>query len=390
MRTTVNIVRVLVALLFIVSGLVKANDPLGLTYKMEEFFEIWNISLANSSFFAKDFLIDTFTFLHGKALGLSIIMITLEIVAGVALLTGWKKTFVLYILLVLIIFFTFLTAYAFLAKNADGTPKFRSCGCFGDCIPIAPLTSFIKDIALLVLISFLLIYRRYINPWLTANRQVAAIIASFLVTIFIQWYVLNYLPIADCLPYKKGNNIAEQMKLPPNAIPDSFAMKFIYERDGKKYEFGIDEFPEDLDKYTFVDRTQKLVRKGNAMPAISGFSLTDPGSTDLAPQILEEPKAILYFVLSFNDANDWISNLKELYIAAKTKNIPFFIASPDAAKGRVVLASAGLSEILVLNADNTAVKTAARTNPTVFYMEKGTVVEKLSYRKTDHLINKLK
>lgn len=390
MRTSVNIVRVIVALLFIISGLVKANDPLGLTYKMEEFFEVWNISLASSSFFAKDLLISFFTFLHGKALWLSILMITLEIVAGVALLTGWKKNFILYLLLVLIVFFTFLTAYAFLAKNPDGTPRFRSCGCFGDCIPIAPLTSFIKDIVLLAMISFLIIFRSYINPWLTTNKQLATIGAAFLVTIFFQWYVLNYLPVADCLPYKKGNNIAEQMKLPPNAVPDSFAMKFIYEKGGQRYEFDIDQLPADLDQYTFIDRTQKLVRKGNAVPAITGFSLTDPDGNDLVPQILEEPKAIIFFVLDFEDANDWIGDLKKIYTTAKTGNIPFFVATPDASKGKIILSSGGLSEILILNADNTAVKTAARTNPTVYYLEKGNVVEKLSIRKTDHLLNNLK
>ena len=158
MRTAVTIVRTIVGVLFIVSGLVKANDPLGLSYKMQEFFEIWNTGLASSGSFLKSPLIAVFQFFHDHSLALSVIMITLEIVAGVALLLGWMKRSVLNLLLVLILFFTFLTAYAFLSG------KFKNCGCFGDCLPITPFASFIKDLVLLVMIGFLLVFQRYITP----------------------------------------------------------------------------------------------------------------------------------------------------------------------------------------------------------------------------------
>src|SRR5215217_6076749 len=114
MKTLVTIVRTIVAVLFIVSGMVKANDPLGLSYKMQEFFEIWNTDLAASGFFLKNPLISLFTFLHEHSLALSIFMNALEIMAGIALLLGWARRSVLAMLLVLMVFFTFLTAYAFL------------------------------------------------------------------------------------------------------------------------------------------------------------------------------------------------------------------------------------------------------------------------------------
>jgi uncharacterized membrane protein YphA (DoxX/SURF4 family) len=231
MRIAVNIVRIFVGLLFIISGLVKANDPLGLTYKMQEFFEVWNASLNQSSFFAKDALISIFNFFHEHSLALSIIMITLEIIAGVALWIGWRKKFVLNLLLLLIIFFTFLTAYAYWSG------KFKSCGCFGDCIPITPMTSFLKDVLLLVLIGFLIAFQRYIQPLFTSRINSLIMLGSLILTLAFQWYVLNYLPVVDCLPFKKGNNISEQMKIPPNAIQDSFAMKFIYKKMIKNTSF---------------------------------------------------------------------------------------------------------------------------------------------------------
>src|SRR5215217_5570217 len=103
MRAAVNIARILVGILFIVSGLVKANDPLGLSYKMQEFFDVWNTDLAASGFFLKTPLIGLFTFINAYSLALSIGMITLEIMAGIALLIGWQKKGVLLLLSVLIV-----------------------------------------------------------------------------------------------------------------------------------------------------------------------------------------------------------------------------------------------------------------------------------------------
>ena len=181
---------------------------------MQEFFEVWNGSLTSSSFFAKNFLIQSFHFLNDQSLALSMIMITLEIIAGVALLIGWRKKAVLSLLFILIVFFTFLTAYAYWSG------KFKNCGCFGDCLPISPLTSFLKDLILLALILFLLFSQRYIQPIFSKRVQSLALLASLLFALGLQWYVLNYLPLADCLPFKKEASIPEKMKIPANAVQD--------------------------------------------------------------------------------------------------------------------------------------------------------------------------
>src|SRR5215831_606048 len=157
MKPVLNITRILVGVLFIFSGLVKANDPLGLSYKMKEFFEIWNSDLEHSSFFLRNILINLFQYLHEHSLTLSIFMIAFEIIAGVALLLGWRMKIFSWLLLLLIVFFTFLTGYAFYSG------RFTNCGCFGDCIPITPQTSFLKDIILTVLIIFLFANRRNIH-----------------------------------------------------------------------------------------------------------------------------------------------------------------------------------------------------------------------------------
>ena len=113
MKTFINISRFIIGTLFIFSGLIKANDPLGLSYKMQEFFEVWDMHQFND-----------------YTLTLSVIMIAFEIIAGVAVLLGWKMRIFSWLLLGLILFFTFLTAYALFSG------KIRECGCFGDCIPL--------------------------------------------------------------------------------------------------------------------------------------------------------------------------------------------------------------------------------------------------------------
>ena len=132
MQNFIKIIRWSVGLLFIFSGLIKANDPMGLSYKMQEFFEVWGM-----------------TFLNDYTLALSLIMNTLEIVAGIALLIKFPYKQTLWLLLGLIVFFTFLTGYALFSG------KIKTCGCFGDCIPLTPQTSFIKDILLFICIVIL-------------------------------------------------------------------------------------------------------------------------------------------------------------------------------------------------------------------------------------------
>src|SRR5882762_12008853 len=144
MNIPVGIARVIVGVLFIFSGLVKANDPLGLSYKMQEFFEVWH-----------------FHWLDNYTLIFSIVMIVFEIVAGVAILLGWRMKLFSWLLLLLIIFFTFLTGYAYLSG------KVRECGCFGDCIPLTAGQSFAKDLLLLALIVFLFVNRNKIKPFLS-------------------------------------------------------------------------------------------------------------------------------------------------------------------------------------------------------------------------------
>ena len=387
MKKTINITRIFVGVLFIFSGLVKANDPLGLSYKMQEFFEVWSDGLAKGSFFLNHFLINFFHFLHEHSLALSVIMIAFEIIAGVALLLGWKMKLFSWLLLLLIIFFTFLTGYAFLSG------KFKNCGCFGDCIPITSKTSFLKDIVLTILIIFLFNYRKKIKPFFSARVTMISLLAAIALSFGIQWYMLNYLPVMDCLAFQKGTNIAENMKIPADAIPDSTVITFVYKKDGKEIEFTADKFPVDFNDstYKFISRYDKIIRKGkNNEPPIKGFALSGITDIDSTQIVLSQPYAVLLFCQDFSvPVSKWENSFSKVYAEAKNKKVPVYIITTNLADASNALAGTSFAGIPVFKCDFTAIRTAARTNPCLYLLKEGTIIGKWSYRRMTNVLDKL-
>ncbi len=366
MNLLVTIIRILVGLLFIFSGLVKANDPLGLSYKMQEFFELWHLSR-----------FDNWT------MWLSVLMNGFEIIAGFALLIGWQKRIMLWLLLALIVFFTFLTGYTYI------TGKPTNCGCFGDCLLISSKTSFLKDVALTLMIAFLLWQQHWIRPLFTnrINNLLMAIITFF--SFGFQWYTLTYLPVVDCLPYKKGNNIQEKMKMPLNAIPDSTVITFVYEKDGKLVEFTADKFPDDFNTppYVFKSRYDKLIRKGsNNEPPIKGFILSGITGIDSTSIILAHPQTVLLFIENFSSpVSAWEEKFSEIYKEANAKNIPVYVVTGNLEQAYRNFAATAFASVPVLRCDFTAIRTAARSNPTLYLIESGTVTGKWSDERMDQV-----
>ena len=396
MKKVLLIVRIFVGVLFIFSGLIKANDPHGLGYKMQEFFEVWNEGLSSSSFFLKNILISLFDFFHGHALLLAVVMIALEIIAGFALIIGWQMRFFSWLLLLMIIFFTFLTGYAWLAKKADGSPKFTNCGCFGDCIPITPDISFTKDIILTFLIILLFFFRKKIMPALSARASLLLMLAVTIFSFGVQWYSLTYLPALDCLPFKKGKNITEQMKLPANAIPDSVVITYVYEKGGNKIEFTADKFPADFNSntYKFIKRYDKVVRKGkNNQPPIKGFIVTGNTDTDSTEYILSRSYALVLFAEDFSTpVKEWSNQFEKIYKQAHEKNIPAFLITTRLNEAPAALAGTSFAGIQKLKCDVTLVRTAARSNPCLYILKHGTIIGKWSdkqFGKANAEVNKI-
>ena len=402
MKIAVNLIRVFVGLLFIFSGLVKANDPLGTAYKMEEYFEVWNRDLVSGSFFMKNMLINFFHFLNDHTLFLSITMNAFEIIAGAALLLGWRMKLFSWLLLVLMILFTILTGYTY----RTGQPT--NCGCFGDCIKITPQFSFYKDVLLSALILIILFTRKYIRPLFNPRVNTALMFAVTVFSFGLQWYSLRYLPPVDCLPFKKGNNIPEKMKLPANAVPDVFETRLVYENinTNEKKTMSQDEFNNSKiweDSTWKWDTTlTKLVKKGkNNEPPIRGFSLIGPTILDtitgqetkeVTSTVLTLPQVLLFFNTELpRKTPSWKNDLLEVYTEANKKGIPFYFvySNRDSAISRY--SNLGFTNTDALSLDLTAIRTAARSNQTLYLLKQGNVAGKWSYAELDdakRVINK--
>ena len=356
MQNFLKIVRWTVGLLFIFSGLIKANDPLGLSYKMQEFFDVWGIQ-----------------FLNDYTLAFALVMNTLEIVAGIALLIQFPYKQTLWLLLGLIVFFSFLTGYALFSG------KIKTCGCFGDCIPLTPKTSFIKDIVLLVSIVILLINHKKAK---SNTHKYLGIFILLLATTSVgygQYYVLDHLPFIDCLPYKAGNDIAEKMKEPVGAIKDSVSIQMEFEKDGKAYFFDANHFPENFDStYVYKNRKEVVVSKGNGLvPAIIDFEITNLNGIDTTQALFATEIPYVLVLAGKIEANvPWENLVTSLH---KKYKLVYVVTSDKAG------AQQFLSKENILIGDITMLKTAARVWPSLLVMNGSTIMQKTSY--IDYLEN---
>jgi len=355
MKIILNLLRIIVGVLFIFSGLIKANDPLGLSYKMEEFFEVLHL-----------------TFLSPYSLAYSVLMNAFEIIAGVAVLVGYRMRIFSVLLLLLIIFFTFLTGYALFSGTI------RECGCFGDCIKLTAVETFWKDVILLVMILVIFFYRNQIQP---VKRAGIALLIATVLSFGIQWYTLKHLPFVDCLAYKVGNNIPEKMKLPPGATPDVYEMMFIYEKDGQKKEFTADNYPWSDSTWKFVDRKDKLVKKGNAEPAIKDFILTDLDGVNQTESILSETKPVyLFLVQNVQKAGSgWDVKMKALQDKWKNQGILIYGVTASTKEEIAAFKQQHGLEFPFVQMDGVAIKTAGRSNPCLILLDKGTIKGKWHY-----------
>ena len=366
MRFIYSILRYLVGSIFIFSGLIKINDPVGTQIKLEEYFGV----------FSTDFT-SLFELLVPFALLISIALCTLEIIIGIALLMNYKMRIVLKLLLSLIVFFTFLTFYsAYFNKVTD-------CGCFGDAIKLTPWESFYKDIILLVFsisIYFLnknlknqvgLFYIKIFDDKVFRN---GIIIVSTIICLIISFSAINFLPFIDFRAYKIGNYIPDLMN-PSEELKYSYIM----EKEGREYEF--ESYPLD-ESFTF--KKIKLLNP-EAQPKITDYSLWNETGDYTNESFLGNKLFIIIhdvnkMGLKGRKLEDFISHLKILVSNINFWIEPIIITSSDSKSFNDFKEKYNI-EIKNVYGDATVLKTIIRSNPGFFLLRNGTVTGKWHYNK---------
>jgi uncharacterized membrane protein YphA (DoxX/SURF4 family) len=365
-KIALNFSRLFVGILFIFSGLIKANDTLGFGYKLEEYFDVFQLS-----------------FFSPYATGIAMFLCILEIVLGALLLFGFWGKKVATGLLGIIIFFTFLTFVSAAFKVVT------SCGCFGDAIPLTPWQSFSKDLVLLVLIVYLFIYRDKILP-LTQNagQQKIALIAVTALSFIFTIYTYTYLPVIDFLPYKVGASIPEAMKIPEGATPDEFLIMYQLKNKatGAKKEMSDKDYLKteiwkDANWEIVGDPVQKLIKKGYE-PKIKDLNISDASGTDYTKELIENPYYNLIIVaynLKYTNA-EAIGKLNALTMDATEQfNIRTVLLTSNSAQDAAAFSKSNklLSEIFY--ADAVPLKSMVRANPGLILLKNGVVINKWSF-----------
>lgn len=355
--------RFFVGIIFIFSGLIKANDPLGFGYKLEEYFEVFHID-----------------FLNSFAVAIAIIICALEIILGVALLLGIRARQTSIGLLALVVFFTFLTFYS------AAFDVVRSCGCFGDAIPLTPWQSFTKDLILLFFIVIIYLNRDEIQPVLKSDKtETRALIITSVLSFGFALYTYNFLPVKDFLPYHKGANLPEYMKIPEGAPLDSYEIRYSLKnkKSGETKKMTDKEYLEteiwkDANWEIIATPESKLVKKGFE-PKIRDLKIADSQGTDYTSEIIENPYYNLVIVAEqLNKANiNAIGDLNALAInSAENYNIRTVLltsASPDSME---VFRKRNKLVMEVFNADGVPLKSMVRSNPGLLLLKDGIVIDK--------------
>ncbi|MCB0819941.1 MAG: DoxX family protein [Bacteroidetes bacterium] len=359
MRYITHLTRLLVGVLFIISGLIKSNDTIGFAYKLEEYYAV----------FGTEFLIPT-------AVLQAMLICIVEVMLGVMLLLGNRVRLTLNLLMAMIVFFTFLTFYsAYFNKVTD-------CGCFGDALKLTPWGSFTKDVILLVMISILWAGRKHIKPILPSGATNAILVVALVLNIAFPVYTYNYLPVIDFRPYKIGNNLIEQMN---GGRPGVFDTKFLYKnlQSGEVEELSKPPYTDTIDweidetKWQFVDTKQIVIDEGE-QPPVHDFSITNVEGYEYTEDILNYA-GTYFFLVSYdlNKANrDVQPEINEFAKACEKAGVPFYgltAATPDAVEEFRHEVQSPYEYYIT---DATQLKTMIRSNPGLIMMQ-GPVVKNM-------------
>jgi uncharacterized membrane protein YphA (DoxX/SURF4 family) len=354
MKKVIIIFRILVGLLFIFSGLIKANDTLGFSYKLDEYFEVFGTH-----------------WLEPLSLVISIFMCALEMLLGYMLLFGARIKPTLWLLLLMILFFAFLNFYS------GYFDKVRECGCFGDAIKMTPWQEFRNNIIMLVMTIFMMIKKDEIRPLFGIKMENTAVVLGITACLAFPLYTYNYLPIKDFRPYAIGKNIPAETK----GIPDE--VKFYYtlkdKKTGASKEF--DKWPENWDQvYDYVSTRTEVTKKG-IDPAVKDFIISNLEGSDYTQDIIENPDYNFLLICYDLDKTEKgvFGKVNDFAALCKQNNISFITLTSSTKEMIEKFKLEAKTNVDFYNSDGTVLKTMIRSNPGLMLLKGGTVIDMWHY-----------
>lgn len=403
-NTLLYISRLLVGSLLIISGVIKANDALGFSYKLIEYFTEGILGME---------------FLQPYTLVMAASICILEILLGVALIFGLKAKLTTTLNVLMMLFFTFLTFYS---AYFD---KVKDCGCFGDALKLTPWESFTKDVVLLFFSLILFLLRKQIFP--NKKREDLKYIAPSLILIALfsvgvtgwwfpvifsiivyvlmlvikrfdksQWrlislslitsliftvYCYNHLPIKDFRAFKVNASITEGMVVPPDALPAIIEYTWIIEKDGVKKTY-LGDYPT-IKGGKLVGSSSKIIREA-VEPKIHDFMIE--GETDDTELFLSKENVLVVVAYDFAKSNDeGFKAIKTTTDEAIKKGYTVIGMTAETPESRIAKIAEYDLNFQFYFCDGITLKTIVRSNPGVFEMDKATIKQKFHWNDIDKL-----
>lgn len=346
--------RALLGAVFVFSGTVKAIDPMGGAIKIGEYLASFGLDK-----------------LQSFSVVLSFNLSAIEFTLGVCLLLGVYRRYTTFLTLLMMAFMTPLTLYLALFDPVS------DCGCFGDAWILTNWETFFKNVVLLAAAIYVFIHNQRLTAFYTYKVYWFVPLFAYIYCIGFAYRNYTHLPVVDFRPYKVGANIPALMTVPEGAPADEYRYSFIYEKDGVKKEFSLDDVPADDSTWTFVDSKTELIKQGY-VPPIAGFNLYNAADEDVTDQILHNPRPVFLLIApKLEEASDEkMDEINNVYDYALENEIDFYCVTGSGSEAITQWNDYTGGEYPYLMADEVLLKTIVRSNPGLVLLRNGTILAK--------------
>ena len=358
-KVLVNSCRLVLALTFILSGFVKAVDPLGTQYKLNDYLEAMHL----------DAMVPDLATLAG-----SVLLAAMEFCLGVFLLFAIHRRLVSRLLVLVMGIMTALTVWIYIADPVS------DCGCFGDAVVLTNGQTLLKNIILLAAAIVVALWPLDMMRFISKTNQWIVINYTAVFILIIEGYALYDLPQFDFRPYHVGANIMKGMEIPEGAEQPEFETTFIMEKNGERREFGLDNYPDST--WTYID-TKTIQTKQGYVPPIHDFSMTSLDGEDLTEEILTN-QGYTFLLVSphLEDADDsQLDLINQVYEYAEDNGYPFYCLTASGEQGINRWRDITGAEYPYCLTDETTLKTVIRSNPGMLLLKDGTIIRKWSHNR---------
>ena len=346
-----NACRILLAIVFLVSGFVKAVDPMGFMYKITEYATVFGFEASPSwmLFFA-------------------LLFSGVEFVTGFFLLTGiWRRSVAIFTLL-LLLFYVPLTLYIALKNPVN------DCGCFGDALQLTNWQTFAKNLFLLVMAMVVVVKNTLYKQCLSSKNRWMAVLYVLLYVLLVEWMSVWHLPVIDFRPYAIGTNLREAVE----DVPARYEVLSVYEKDGKEQTFTADSLPDS--SWNYIGSSNRLVERGRRATVSDFYFIDSKTDYDFAPEILSDAGSVVLVVIESLETADEsrVDKINDIYDYCRANGVAFYAATSSSASSVDVWSKRTGAEYPLLWADDIALKTMIRANPGLLLIKDGCVMEKWS------------